>query len=312
MEADQVKVWLRRGAVILFISACGMALGHALFGYSLVDLLYKGSTGTFLDGIITGQRVHPIEYFYAELDQRVLKWVVGLCLLAWGLLAFSCTSSKLLLVLLLSIDVVFIVLEYFHGATAGFYPSDFAIGQDWGYAETFQYVKELGIVIFFFLFLLRNPYLVILGWQILFLYLLLDDALLIHERWGKFIAQHVFMPPETAFQARAFRTLSDHAVSAFFGLLILGLLSIGYYHAPQPLRKVSQHLFGLFIILVLFGVLLDSMHQVLGAYVPRLFMPGYVLEEAGEMVTISVIAWYVHRLVTNVPASSPWLHHNHR
>jgi hypothetical protein len=305
METGQVKVWLRGCAIILFISACGMALGHALFGHAMVDLLYKGTTGTFLDGIITGRQAHPIEYFYAELDRRVLRWTVRLCLLTWGLLAFACTSSTLLLVLLLSADVLFVVLEYLYGATAGFQPSDFAIGQDWGYAETFQYVKELGIVIFFFRFLLRNPYLVSLGWQILFLYLLLDDALLIHERWGRFLAEHMFMPPETAFEARAFRALSDHAVSAFFGLLILGFLSVGYYRAPQPLKKVSRHLFGLFISLILFGVLLDSMHQVLGAYVPNLFMLGYVLEEAGEMVMISVIAWYVHRLVTDVPRRFP-------
>jgi hypothetical protein len=308
METGQFKVWLRWCAIVLFISACGMALGHALFGHSLVDLLYKGSTGTFLDGIITGQQAHPIEYFYVELDRRVLSWGVRLVLLAWGLLAFSCTSSTLLLVMLLSTDVAFIVLECFYGATAGFHLSDFAIGQDWGYAETFQYVKELGIVIFFFLFLLRNPYLVSLGWQILFLYLLLDDALLIHERGGKFIAQHIFMAPETMLQGRV-RVLSDHAVSVFFGSLILGFLSFGYYYAPKPLRRVSQHLFGLFIILILFGVLLDTVHQGFWALGPNLFKISYVVEEAGEMVMISVIAWYVHRLVTDgapsVPPASP-------
>ena len=248
----------------------------------------RGSTGTWLDRIIAGQHIHPIEHYYAVADRHVLKDTVALGLLSWGLLSLSCASSTWVLGLLLSTDVLFILFECLYGATAGFPPSDWWLGQDWGYAEMFQYAKELGITIVFFLFFLRYPHILSLGWQVLFLYLLLDDALQIHERVGESVAGFLHTSWE----------FTDHVATAFFGSLILSLLSLGYYSAPSLLRRVSWPLVGLCIALALFGVFLDTIHQVIGRSVPVLFRTGYIVEEAGEMVTISVIAWYVHRLVT--------------
>jgi hypothetical protein len=105
MELGQANTWTRWCVIGLFISGCGMALGYVLFGHTLIDLLYEGLTSTFFDQIITGQHVHPIEHYYAALDRRVLKVVVLLCLLAWGLFGFSHTSSTWLLVLFLSTRV---------------------------------------------------------------------------------------------------------------------------------------------------------------------------------------------------------------
>jgi hypothetical protein len=288
MKVGPTKLWLRRCAIGLFISACGLGLGYALFGHMIVDRLYAGTTGTFLDAIIIGQHIHPIEHYHTIAGQRVLKVSIALGLFAWGLLGFSIASSTWLLVLFLATDLLFIILEYLYGATAGFPASDFWLGKDWGYAETFQYAKELGIVVVFCLFALRHPHLISLGWQVLFLYLLLDDSLQIHERLGKAIARH----------AHISWVFTDHAASVVFGSLIVSLLSVGYYCAPPPLRRVSRDLLGLFIILVLFGVFLDTVHQVLWGAWPHLTRWGYIVEEAGELVTISVFAWYVHRLTT--------------
>jgi len=236
------------------------------------------------------------------VERRVLQVSVALGLFAWGLLGFSWASSTRLLVVFLATDLVFIVLEYGYGAAAGFPESDFWLTKDWGYAETFQHAKELGIVLVFGLFVRRHPRLITLGWQVLFLYLLLDDALQIHERVGKFVAHRV----HTAWES------TDHVASAVFGLLILSLLGVGYYHAPAPLRKVSRHLLGLLFMLALFGVALDAVYQGVGRVAPWLFRMGYVVEEAGELALISVLARYVHRLTIqglrpfpSVPPSTP-------
>ena len=130
MDVCQAKHWMRWCALGLLISGCGMALGHALFGHTMVDVLYEGSTGTFLDGIIEGQNFHPVEHYYAVVDRGVLKIVVRLCLLACGLLGFSFSSSTWLLVLFLSVDMLFTILECIYGLSAGFYSSDLAIGRD--------------------------------------------------------------------------------------------------------------------------------------------------------------------------------------
>jgi hypothetical protein len=291
LGVGRAKAWIRRGAIGLLISGSAIALGYVLVGHTVIRVLYEGSTGTRLDGIIAGQHSHPIEHYYALADRRVL----ALGLLAWGLLGLSWASSTWVLVLLLSTDVLFILLECLYGATAGFAESSWWLGKDWGYAETFQYGKELGIVVVFFLFFLRHPHILSLGWQVLFLYLLLDDSLQVHERVGGSVARLL----QTSW------VFTDHVASAFFGSLILSLLILGYRSAPSCLRRVSWPFVGLFATLVLFGVVLDTIHQVIGRSVSILFRIGYLVEEAGEMVTISVIAWYVHRLTTEWPHHSP-------
>jgi hypothetical protein len=295
MEVYQAKQWMRWCAVGLLISGCGMALGHALFGHTMVDVLYEGSTGTFLDGIIEGQNIHPLEHYYAVVDRLVLKASVALCLLAWGLLGFSCPSSTWVLGLLLATDLIFIILDVLYGAAAGFDHSDFSIGIEWGYAETFQYVKEFGLLVCFLLLFRHSPHVIFLGWQALFLYLLLDDSLSIHERLGRAIAQFFHLSPMAGLRARDFGEL---AVSAFFGSLILSLLSFGYYYAPHVLRRMSWHLFVLLSLLVLFGVIVDMVHMMMVPY-QRMYAIFEVVEEGGEMVTMSAIAWYVHRLTTD-------------
>jgi hypothetical protein len=295
LDVGRAQAWIRWCAIGLLISGGAIALGYVLVGHTVIHVLYEGSTGTWLDGIITGQHRHPIEHYYTVADRHILKGSVALGLLAWVLLGLSCASSTWVLVVLLSTDVLFILLECLYGATAGFPESDWWLGQDWGYAETFQYGKELGIVVVFFLFFLRHPHILSLGWQVLFLYLLLDDSLQIHERVGRAVARLV----HTSW------VFTDHVASAIFGSLILSLLSFGYYYAPSWFKRVSWPLFGLFTTLVLFGVVLDTVHQVIGRSVPLLFRIGYVMEEAGEMVTFSLIAWYVHRLATEGPHHVP-------
>jgi hypothetical protein len=298
LDVARAKAWVRWCATGLLISLGGMALGYVLLGHPLIHALYQGATGTFLDGIITGQHIHPIEHYYAVADQHVLKPVVPLCLLVWGLFCFSCPSPTWLLVLLLATDLVFIALDCLYGAAAGLYESDFAITRNWGYGEIFQYVKEASILLFFFLFFLQHRHVVTLGWQIFFLYILLDDSLELHETLGRGIAESFHFSPLVGLQAKDFGEL---AVSAFFGFFILSLLNTGYYYATSTLRKIFRHLFGLLIILAVCGVIFDMVQQMIGPSTPLIYTILGIADDGGEMVTLSVIAWYVHRLTTNWP-----------
>ena len=56
---------------------------------------------------------------------------------------------------------------------------------DGGYAEIFQYMKELAVVLMLSFFYWRRKAFIYLGWGILFLFLLLDDSLQIHENLGE-------------------------------------------------------------------------------------------------------------------------------
>jgi hypothetical protein len=302
LDLGRAKARVRWCAIGLFITGGSMALGYALLGHTLVDVLYGGSTGTFLDGIITRQNTWPVEHYYTLAERRLLQVVVLLCLFAWGLLCFSCPSSTWVLGLLLATDLIFIILDVLYGAAAGVYRSDFAISRELGYGEMFQYVKEFGILLFFFLFFLQYPHLMGLGWQIFFLYIFLDDSLQIHERLGRAIAQSFHLSAVAGLRPKDFGEL---ATSALFGFVILSLLSTGYYYASSALRKMFWPLFGLLIILVLCGVVLDMVQVMIGRSMRRMYTLVGIAEDGGEMVTISVIAWFVHRLTTEWPRHVP-------
>lgn len=297
MQVRQAQQWMRWCAVGLCITSCGMVLGHTLFTRLFVIVLYEGSTGTFLDGIITGQDIHPIEHYYGVMDQSILNIVTFFCLLSVVLFGGSLSSPTWLLILLLSTDMIFIVLGYSYGSFVGWDNSDFNIGKDGGYAETFQYIKEFGMLVSFCLFFLRYRYVINLGWQTLFVYIFLDDSFRIHERVGEAIAQHYSIVPIAGLRPQAFGEL---IVSTFFGLLILSLLSIGYYYAQSGFRRIAGHLVGLLSILVSIGVIFDMVHTLLDPFHQSILLE--VLEEGGEMLIISVMAWYVYRLTT---ASDP-------
>jgi hypothetical protein len=294
MDAVQAKKWIRWCAVGLLIGVGGMVLGYALFGHTLVKVLYKGATGTFLDRIIGGQEFHSIGHYYGVVDRGVRKAAVSLCLLAWVLLIISLFSSTRLLVALLSTDMLFILLGVIHGSASAALDSNFRLSKEWGYAETFQYTKEFGILVCFFLFFVRHLHPICLGWQTCFLYILLDDSWQIHERLGKFLGQ--YLPTSTLPGIRA-RDLGELLVSLSFGSIILSLVGIGYYYADGTLRKISQVLFGLLAVTVLFGVILDLGGRIISHYSVLVGDIFYVVEEGGEMAAVSMIAWYVHRLM---------------
>jgi hypothetical protein len=116
---------------------------------------------------------------------------------------------------------------------------DLMLGMDGGYAEIFQYGKEFGILLVLLFGFLKNRTLILLGWQTLFVYLLLDDALRLHERLGKSLAAFLHLSPLAGLRAR---DVGELLISACVGSLIIGLLSLGYCYASSRLRKMSQHL----------------------------------------------------------------------
>jgi hypothetical protein len=175
----------------------------------------------------------------------------------------------------------------------GIYDADFSINQDHGYAELFQYVKELGIAALFLLIFIRDRRLIWLSWCILFIYILFDDLLMFHEQLGLIIEQHTNFPMVIGIKPRHFGELF---VSSFFGFIISIMLATGYYYADSPSRKVFQDLSSLLIGLVFFSVVLDMINAMDLIQSSWLDHPAQVTEDGGEMFMISIFAWYVYRL----------------
>ncbi len=216
-------------------------------------------------------------------------------------------DSLRLFYLLLATDVVFIILHILYLFTGIISKSYFSIEQDQGYAELFQYIKEYWIALVLGLLAIQKRSPLYLGWSLLFFYLLLDDSLKIHERLGGIISNELGLSP--AFKLRA-QDFGEIIVSACVGFFFLIFIAIAYRFGDRMSRETSRHLIMMLFALALFGIVVDLIHIIV-LQSPSLEPLLALVEDGGEMLVMSVIAWFVFLLPKRLSqdVSLPGKHH---
>lgn len=205
--------------------------------------------------------------------------------------------SVRLLCLLLATDFVFILLHLIHSYTSFSFISNpsFALTQERGYADIFQYVKEYWIVLVLGIVVWRNYSHLYLGWLLLFIYILLDDTLEIHEKLGVIISDKLAFVPWLNLRAIDFGEL---VVSIFFGLFFLSFIATAYRFSDKISRKFSKYLILMLFALAIFGIVFDMLHIAVKS--PLLEPILGLLEDGGEQIVISVITWFIFLLPERV------------
>ncbi|PVV10335.1 MAG: hypothetical protein B6D82_12620 [gamma proteobacterium symbiont of Ctena orbiculata] len=197
---------------------------------------------------------------------------------------FKKGSTKLLILLLLA-DLAFIVV---HIIFELFLKSNtlFSINRDLGYAEVYQYIKEFWILVLLFVLAVKSKRLIYFSWSVLFLYLLLDDSLQLHENIGSYLANHHQLQP--VFRLRA-QDLGELMVFVSVGFLLFSFVGGAYFYSDDSGKEISKHLFILVISLAFFGGLVDMLHIAVSFGKPVFAL----IEDGGEMIIMSIIVWYV-------------------
>jgi hypothetical protein len=211
-------------------------------------------------------------------------------------------GASFILLLLIAADTAFVVVHLVHKHSTLLASDLYSLSKDGGYAEIFQYVKLYWIVIMLFALWSRTREPVYTAWMLLYAYLLCDDALQIHERVGGAIARSWGYGDAFSLEGKDFGELT---LSAAFGLVFLGLISMTYLRSTQVARDASKDLALLFAILVFFGVGMDVLHTAVE--VPSVKQLLGVLEDGGEMFTVSVVCWYVLKFLERRGAATTWL-----
>lgn len=201
-------------------------------------------------------------------------------------------NATTFLVLLLAIDLAFIFLYFVIYLTDLMNNPLFSLEKDRGYPEIYQYIKAFWIVILLVLVLSKTRLIGYAAWSLLFLYLLLDDALGIHESFGHYIAVEMAFSPAIGLRARDFGEL---AVSAIAATLFLIPLALFYVRGSGAFRTASEHLLLLLVALAFFGVIVDMLHVAVQLGWKVQFLLG-VVEDGGEMIVMSIMAAYVFLL----------------
>ena len=197
-------------------------------------------------------------------------------------------SASIFLFLLLSGDFIFIVLHFLDFFVLKSSHHLYSIEQDRGYSEIYQYLKFCWIVALLLLIAWKSKEWRYLTWGAVFMYFLADDSLQIHEQVGLLIGPNFSFFPTFGLRLQ---DLGELAVSATAATLLLLPLLFAYRGGPQVFRKTSQDIVLLILPLVFFGVVVDMAHIAIKGGPKVSFILG-VIEDGGEMLSVSLLAWY--------------------
>jgi len=192
-----------------------------------------------------------------------------------------------LLLLLLAADLLFVLMHVIRANTTLITSSMYALTREKGYAEAFQYIKLYWIILAAAGLLWRTRAPVYASWVVVFGYLLVDDALQVHESAGKIIAANWGF--RVLLGLRAVDS-GELVVSAIAGLSLLGLVWGGYLRSGRDAQNASKDFLVLIAALAFFGVGFDVLHQLVRT--TRLDELFTIAEDGGEMVVVSIACAY--------------------
>lgn len=201
---------------------------------------------------------------------------------------FNHRSASLFLVLLICGDLAFVVLHFIM-LFLRLENSPLSLEMDKGYSEIYQYLKYFWITIILILVSLKEASLNYIAWVLVFVYFLFDDSLQIHERVGSYIAANLSFMPILGLRLQDFGEL---IVSAAAGIILLLPLVLAYKHGTRKFQKISRDFALLILVLIFFSVVIDMVHIAIKLGWEVTFILG-VIEESGEMLSVSLILWYV-------------------
>jgi len=193
--------------------------------------------------------------------------------------------------LLLAIDLGFILLHFYNSVLIpdSEFRSIFSLVDDTSISEKFQYFKWALIAALFVYMSIKRNIINYIPWGLIFIYLLLDDSLTLHERIGAVFAQGF---TGVAPLSLRWQDVGELMVTAIAGGVLFSLLALAYYKGNRVFKKVTKDMLILFSVLVVFGVGIDMLGQMVdpGRYMTFVFE---VVEDGGEMFIASVMLWYV-------------------
>lgn len=206
--------------------------------------------------------------------------------------------------LLILADLVFIALHVAF-ELGHIHNPQFSVAEDRSYSEWFQYCKFFWIATCFGLLAAERSRAVYVVAALLFTYLVLDDAMRIHESVGKLIVASFGRDPYagTHFSLR-FQDVGEMLVTAIAGSTFLLLLVLAYWRGDAESRKACIHIVLWVGALGFCGVFLDIIYYPLRGY-DWAEMPVSTLEDGGEMIVVSLIVFYCTRLLVRGQAQSP-------
>ena len=197
-----------------------------------------------------------------------------------------------LLIALFIIDLLVLGAHFYNS----FIPDDrwnsfLALANDDSLGELLQYFKWFLISVIFVVIGLKRSSVSYFSWALVFLYLLLDDWLGIHENMGALIASNMEGLNLALPGGLRLQDIGELTVSAIAGSILLLIAIWAYANGSSFYKIITQSMFYLFLALVFFGVFIDVVAVMLYTGKVSAFLFD-VVEDGGEMFVASLMLWY--------------------
>lgn len=202
---------------------------------------------------------------------------------------YSTPRATRFFLLLFAADVVFVLLHFLLLVDSIDHEL-LSLETDRGLAELYQYAKISLIVVLLLSVRIRTGSIGYSVWALLFLYLVADDAFSVHEVLGEHIAFGLNFMPALGLRDVDFGEL---VASSMVLALFLPVLGWFYVSGTEHFKDASRKLFVLLLALGFFGVFVDMLHVALMRVDWRITFLLVVVEDGGELLVMSIIAWFV-------------------
>ena len=200
--------------------------------------------------------------------------------------------------MLLSIDFLFIIGHILVAVVWDYGPKNFLVDADGGYPEYFQYLKYILIVLLAaYLAFFKKEY-GYLSWLFLFFILLIDDAFQVHERFGHALADRFALSDAYGLRAIDYGEL---IYAIIVGGTLFWLMVLPFYKGSKAFRKTFIDIVILFALFLFFGIGIDMLHQLL-IEIHMVSAVFALIEDGGEMITLSLMVWYFYFIVVKESA----------
>ncbi len=198
-------------------------------------------------------------------------------------------TVRLFLLLLVCSDLAYMALHAGHLTMPSLGAGHFSLEADRGVAEFHQYMKQLWLALCLAIASVRRRHLVLLVWSGFFAFLMLDDAMKLHENTGRWLGQHFGLPAGGGLRPDDF---GEMLVAAAIGATLLVGLAVAWWRDRDATWRHSRELLVLTAALAFCAVVIDTAHTIAYFRMPEIAEALGSLEDGGELLVISALTAY--------------------